>query len=259
MSEEKNNQISKEDRNIYMLAMAQTLILACYYLLFEEFFMLATIRNLLIWIAIHVLVMLCEVYWIEDKETLARAKKVIYLLMIINFILWFFIAVGDGSALVNTNFNLGYNCRLIDWVVLSGFLLVMTATQAALAYNIVDRLNWEQKHKADKNDQASIQEEKENIMMIVGGSVVGALIMFMWDYLAYMMSDTDEMCVEVFSGNTFFRKILCFLLKIISMQALPSITYFAIYHRKKNQFLSSQIINFNEGDGPDILNDDIAS
>ena len=83
--------------------------------------------------------------------------------------------------------------------------------------------------------------------------------MFIWDYMAYMMSDTDEMCVEVFSGNTFFRKILCFLLKIISMQALPSITYYAIYHRKKNQFLSSQIINLNEGDGPDILNDDIAS
>ena len=31
--------------------------------------------------------------------------------------------------------------------------------------------------------------------MIVGGSVMGAFIMFMWDYIAYMVSDNDEMCV----------------------------------------------------------------
>ena len=77
--------------------------------------------------------------------------------MIINFIFWFVIAVGDGSAIVNTNFNLGYNCRLIDWIVLSGFLLVLTAAESALAYSIVDRLNWEQQQKQDKNGKASIQ------------------------------------------------------------------------------------------------------
>ncbi len=76
--------------------------------------------------------------------------------------------------------------------------------------------------------------------MIVGGSLISAIIMFIWDYLSYMVSETDEMCVEVFSGNTFFRKLLCFVLKIISMQALPTITYYTIYYKRKSQFLSEQ-------------------
>lgn len=56
--------------------------------------------------------------------------------------MWFVIAVGHGSSIENTNFNLGYNCRLIDWTVLSGTLLVITATQGFIAFQIVDRLNW---------------------------------------------------------------------------------------------------------------------
>lgn len=31
--------------------------------------------------------------------------------------------------------------------------------------------------------------------MIVGGSLISAVIMFIWDYLSYMVSDVDEMCV----------------------------------------------------------------
>ncbi len=39
--------------------------------------------------------------------------------------MWFVIALGDGSSVVNTDFNLGYNCRLIDWVIMSGVLLTI--------------------------------------------------------------------------------------------------------------------------------------
>lgn len=94
-------------------------------------------------------------------------------------------------------------------------------------------------------------------MLIVGGSIGGAVIMFIWDYLAYIMSSTDEMCVQIFSGNTFFRKILCFLLKIISMQVVPCIVYYIIFYKRKSQFLSNeqerQISNV------DYLDDDAAS
>ena len=49
-----------------MLAMAQTLALTLYYFLFQEFFILATIRNLLIWISINVLDVLLRIYYLED-------------------------------------------------------------------------------------------------------------------------------------------------------------------------------------------------
>lgn len=94
-------------------------------------------------------------------------------------------------------------------------------------------------------------------MMLAGGSIAGAFIMFIWDYLAYIVSDTDKMCVEIFSGNTFFRKVLCFLLKIISMQVVPSIVYFIVFHKRKEQFL----IETPERHASDIdyLDDDAAS
>ena len=95
--------------------------------------------------------------------------------------------------------------------------------------------------------------------MIVGASILSALIMFFWDYLNYMLADHDEMCVELFSGNTFFRKILCFLLKVISMQSLPSVTYYTIYFRRKSQFITTQPGVMIEGEPVDVLNDDAAS
>lgn len=56
--------------------------------------------------------------------------------------MWFIIAVGDGSSLINSNFNLGYNCRLIDWTLLSGTLLIITLFEGFVTFQIVERLNW---------------------------------------------------------------------------------------------------------------------
>jgi hypothetical protein len=39
--------------------------------------------------------------------------------------MWFVISLGDGTSLVNTDYNLGYNCQIIDWMVLSGILLTI--------------------------------------------------------------------------------------------------------------------------------------
>ena len=68
INRERNNKLTKEDKLLYQLAMWQTLMLAVYYLIFEEFFMLATIRNFLIWIGINVLHIFCLLFWHEERH-----------------------------------------------------------------------------------------------------------------------------------------------------------------------------------------------
>lgn len=63
ITRERNNKILPQEKNLYLLALGQTLLLSLYYLVFEEFFMLATIRNLLIWISIEVFYIFCLLYW----------------------------------------------------------------------------------------------------------------------------------------------------------------------------------------------------
>lgn len=57
--------------------------------------------------------------------------------------MWFMISLGEGSKLVNTDFNLGYNCRILDWTFLSGMLLIIITVEAYIALNIYDKLKWE--------------------------------------------------------------------------------------------------------------------
>ena len=85
-----------------MLAMWQTLLLSLYYLLFEEFVILATIRNFLIWIAINILHVMCKIYWINDERMLQKIKYGINALKILNILSWFVFSLGEGSAILNT-------------------------------------------------------------------------------------------------------------------------------------------------------------
>lgn len=121
--------------------MFQTCLLALYYLVFEEFFMLASIRNLLIWIGTNVLHIYCLLNW-DDERSATLAGYGANVLHVINFLLWFVISLGDGSALVNTNFNLGYNCMIIDWMVMSGILLTIYCFVALLGFFKLDRLTF---------------------------------------------------------------------------------------------------------------------
>lgn len=82
--------------------------------------------------------------------------------------------------------------------------------------------------------------------------------MFVWDFYAYIFSESDSDCSDIFAGNTFFRQILCFILKLITMQLTPSMIYYIIYERRKNQFFE----NFHEEKQEDLnvdLLDDNAS
>jgi len=77
-----------------MLAMWQTLLLSLYYFLFEEFVILATIRNFLIWIAINILHVMCKIYWLNDERTLQKIKYGINALKILNILSWFVFSLG---------------------------------------------------------------------------------------------------------------------------------------------------------------------
>lgn len=98
ISKERNNRVSKEDRWLYLLALFQTILCSLYYLIFEEFFMLATIRNLLIWISINVFHIFCIMNY-PDTSTQTYIQWGVYLLQGVNFIMWFMISLGDGSSL----------------------------------------------------------------------------------------------------------------------------------------------------------------
>jgi hypothetical protein len=63
--------------------------------------------------------------------------------------------------------------------------------------------------------------------------------MFIWDFYAYTFSTSDSDCTEIFEGNTFFRQVLCFILKLISMQLTPCMIYYLIYYRKKEDFIGN--------------------
>jgi len=96
ITRERNNKLTKEDKLLYQLAMWLTLMLAVYYLIFEEFFMLATIRNFLIWIGINVLHIFCLLYWHEDRYPAHQAwiNRGYYVLQGVNLALWLFISLG---------------------------------------------------------------------------------------------------------------------------------------------------------------------
>jgi hypothetical protein len=242
MKEEQNNKLSAEDRRLYMLAMLQTALLAVYYLFFEEFFMLATIRNLLLWIGINVLQILCLLNW-DDKVSVRRGEVLAGVLQTVNFLLWFFISLGDGSSLVNTDFNLGYNCMIRDWMVMSGLLLVLYAVVAMLASFKVDQLNFYianlQQTQADSRKLASARQEKLSIVLLACSGLAGAAVMLGWDYLAHRQATDRLSCERVFSGDDGFRNVLCFLLKLITMQLNPSVIYYIMYYSRREEFRSA--------------------
>lgn len=66
--------------------------------------------------------------------------------------------------------------------------------------------------------------------------LVGSLIMFSWDFLAYNNSVDRLSCEHLFSGDSGFRNVLCFLLKIVSMQFNPAVIYYNIYYSRKEDF-----------------------
>jgi hypothetical protein len=139
----KRRLIVNEDKEIYLLSLAQILLLAIYYLLFEEFFLLATIRNLILWTDLLILANLCQIHFAQQPTAIERCNLVIMLMRIGNFVLWIYIAVVEGTTITNTSFNVGYNCLIPDWMILSGCMLFVSVLCAFIGMQIYDRLEWE--------------------------------------------------------------------------------------------------------------------
>lgn len=199
--------------------------------------MLATIRNLLIWISSEVLHIFCFLYFEKEQER-KLATYAIYLMHVLNFFLWFVISLGDGSSLENTDFNLGYNCMINDWMIMSGVLLVVNLVIAALGYFKIEKLDHEAKFM-DPNETRKlglIMRLRTNMILMISSGLVGSVIMFSWDLLAYNHSVDRLSCEHLFSGDSGFRNVLCFLLKIISMQFNPAVIYYNIYYSRKEDF-----------------------
>ena len=71
-------------------------------------------------------------------------------------------------------------------------------------------------------------------MIIMGSGIIGSVIMFGWDFIAFNGASDRASCIDVFSGNTIFRNILCSLLKIFTMQLNPSAIYYVMYFCRKS-------------------------
>lgn len=153
----KRKLILNEDKEIYLLSLAQVLLLAIYYLLFEEFFLLATIRNLLLWTDLLILSNLCQIHFAKQQVAAERCSLLITLMRGANFVLWIYIAVVDGTTITNTSFNVGYNCLIPDWIVLSGAMFLVSLLCVFVGMQIYDRLEWEGKNNGRELEVRSTQ------------------------------------------------------------------------------------------------------
>jgi hypothetical protein len=88
----------------------------------------------------------------------------------------------------------------------------------------------------DKRKASLIEQERTSILLMICSGLVGSLIMFGWDFIAFTNSVDQKSCEHLFSGDSIFRNILCFLLKIVSMQFNPSVIYYNVFYSRREIF-----------------------
>lgn len=129
-------------------------------------------------------------------------------------------------------------------MIMSGILFTINVFTTALGYFKVNKIEWElsglkQDTLANSRKIFSAEQERINLIIIMGSGLLGSLIMFGWDFLAFNNSVDRISCEHLFSGDTVFRNILCFLLKIVSMQLNPSAIYYVMYFSRKDDFIDN--------------------
>ena len=80
------------------------------------------------------------------------------------------------------------------------------------------------------------------LTLITVTGLIGSFLMFAWDFIAYDPTSTDRQCKTVFSGDTFFRNLLCFVCKLITMQLNPLAIYFINYHSRSQDFAKEEVL-----------------
>lgn len=101
-------------------------------------------------------------------------------------------------------------------------------------------------------------------------TAISSFMMFVWDFIAHLHSHTEQDCVDMFSGDTFSRNILFFVLKIITMQVQPLGIYYTTYYKvvrdnpddQEDQFNPDAVLNEMDlivDDAPSELNNSMFS
>jgi len=67
----------------------------------------------------------------------------LFCLQFVNLLLWLFVSLGEGSSLENADFVMGYNCEVVDWMLMSGILMVINYFSAALGFFKINKLEWD--------------------------------------------------------------------------------------------------------------------
>jgi hypothetical protein len=62
-------------------------------------------------------------------------------------------------------------------------------------------------------------------------TLLSSFMMFVWDFVSHLYSSSEQDCVDMFMGNNLPRKILFFVLKIITMQIQPLGIYYTTYYK----------------------------
>ena len=126
-------------------------------------------------------------------------------------------------------------------MIMSGILLAINVCSSMLGYFKLSQIDWElqqlaQEALADSRKAAKGQQERTNLILIMGSGLLGAGIMFGWDLLAHNKATDQTSCSYLFSGDTPFRSLLTFVLKVVSMQLNPAAIYYVMYYCRRDEF-----------------------
>jgi hypothetical protein len=105
--------------------------------------MLATVRNLLIWLSICLCEYFSNRYYASQQDTRARLGWLCLFMRAINFGAWFYVAVVEGTTIANKNFNVGYNCLIPDWMLLSGLYVLTSSATLYLVAMLRQKIEFE--------------------------------------------------------------------------------------------------------------------
>jgi hypothetical protein len=239
ISRDKSRNFSSLDRSIFVLTTAEAYVLAAYYLLFEEFFMLATVRSLMIWASLCLLEAFSLLYY-TDNYTRTLLEWGVAALRGCNFLLWFYVAVVHGTTLENKDFNVGYNCLLSDWMFLSAFYCLVSGLNLYVVAMLKLKIQREMAN-AEPNSPALAYASDELFSLNVYflSSLLSPLLLFVWDFTAFSSSHRPDDCVLFFSGTEMPGTLLRFGLKIVGLQLPLQVIYYCMYLRRKESMVQA--------------------
>jgi hypothetical protein len=72
----------------------------------------------------------------------------------------------------------------------------------------------------------------------MGVTAASPLVLFFWDFWAFIRSASEQDCVAAFSGQGLISALLAFLFKVVALQGPVVLIYYCIYLRRKDSIVS---------------------